>query len=40
MPMNQEVNAPLIWTVAIVSALLLLVVIIGTQAWYYAAERD
>jgi len=40
MPINQEVNAPLIWTVAIVSALLLLVVIFGTQAWYYAAERD
>jgi cytochrome c1 len=40
MPVDQEVNAPLIWTVGIVSALLLLVVIIGAQAWYYAGERD
>jgi cytochrome c1 len=40
MPISQEVNAPLLWTVGIVSALLLLVVIFGTQAWYYAAERD
>ena len=40
MSWRQEVNAPLLWTVGIVSALLLLVIIVGTQAWYYAAERD
>jgi cytochrome c1 len=40
MPISQEVNAPLIWTVGIVSALLLLVAVFGTQAWYYTAERD
>lgn len=40
MPLRQEVNTPLLWTVAIVSALLLLVIIFGVQAWYYAAERD
>ena len=40
MAMKQEVNAPLIFTVGIVAALLLLVFIIGTQAWFLAAERD
>jgi mono/diheme cytochrome c family protein len=40
MSIRREVNAPLIWTVGIVSALLLLVVIFGMQAWFYAAERD
>jgi len=40
MPVRQEVNAPLIWTVGILSGLLLLEFIIGVQAWYCAAERD
>jgi len=40
MSIRQEVNAPVIWTVGIVSGLLLLVVVVGMQAWFYAAERD
>lgn len=40
MSIRQEVNAPVIWTVGIVAGLLLLVVIVGLQAWFYAAERD
>lgn len=37
---TQDVNAPLIWTVGLVSAEILLVAIIGMQAWFGAAERD
>jgi cytochrome c2 len=40
MSIRQDVNAPVIWTVGIVSGLLLLVAIVGLQAWFYAAERD
>ncbi|HEY7120625.1 MAG TPA: cytochrome c [Tepidisphaeraceae bacterium] len=40
MPSSREVNAPLIWAVGIVSALLLIVIIFGVQAWFYAAQRD
>jgi hypothetical protein len=37
---KQEVNAPLILTVGVVSAILLLVVVFGTQAWFVREERD
>jgi hypothetical protein len=37
---KQDVNAPLLLTVGVVSALLLLVVVFGTQAWYVREERD
>jgi hypothetical protein len=37
---KQEVNAPLIVTVGVVSGLLLLVVVFGTQAWFVREERE
>ena len=40
MAIKQEVNSPLILTVGIVSALLLLVIVFGTQAWFVREERD
>ncbi len=40
MAIKQDVNAPLLLTVGVVSALLLLVVVFGTQAWYVREERD
>ena len=40
MAIKQEVNTPLLLTVGIVSALLLLVIVFGTQAWFVREERD
>ena len=40
MAIKQEVNAPLIVTVGVVSGLLLLVVVFGIQAWFVREERD
>jgi hypothetical protein len=37
---KQEVNTPLLLTVGVVSALLLLVIVFGTQAWFVREERD
>jgi hypothetical protein len=37
---KQDVNAPLLLTVGVVSALLLLVIVFGTQAWFVREERD
>jgi hypothetical protein len=37
---KQEVNAPLIVTVGVVSGFLLLVVVFGVQAWFVREERD
>jgi hypothetical protein len=40
MAYKQEVNVPLIMTIGIVSGILLLVTVIGTQAWYQSEEQD
>jgi len=37
---KQEVNAPLIVTIGVVSGFLLLVVVFGVQAWFVREERD
>jgi hypothetical protein len=39
MAIKQDVNAPLILTIGVVSGLLLLVVIFGLQAWFVREER-
>jgi hypothetical protein len=38
MAFKQEVNVPLIFTVGVVSGIMLLVIVIGTQAWYQSEE--
>jgi hypothetical protein len=40
MAFKQEVNVPLVVTVGIVSGILLLVIVIGTQAWYQSEEQS
>jgi hypothetical protein len=40
MAFKQEVNVPLLMTVGVVSAVLLLVIVIGTQAWYQSEEQE
>lgn len=40
MAFKQEVNVPLVVTIGIVSGILLLVIVIGTQAWYQAEEQS
>jgi hypothetical protein len=40
MAIKQDVNAPLILTIGIVSGLLLLVVAFGVQAWFVREERE
>jgi spermidine synthase len=40
MAYKQEVNVPLVMTIGIVSGILLLVTVIGTQAWYQSEEQD
>jgi hypothetical protein len=37
---KQEVNAPLIVTIGVVSGFLLLVIVFGVQAWFVREERD
>lgn len=39
MAIKQDVNAPLILTVGIVSAILLLVIVFGVQAWFVWEEK-
>ena len=38
MAFKQEVNVPLIFTIGVVSGIMLLVIVIGTQAWYQSEE--
>ena len=38
MAFKQEVNVPLIFTIGVVSGIVLLVTVIGTQAWYQSEE--
>lgn len=40
MAYKQEVNVPLLMTIGIVSGVLLLVIVIGTQAWYQAEAQQ
>lgn len=40
MAIRQEANSPLIITVGVISALLLLVIIFGVQAWFTKEEHD
>jgi enhancing lycopene biosynthesis protein 2 len=40
MAMRQEVNVPLILTIGAVSVILLVVIVIGTDAWYLATNRE
>ena len=39
MAIKQDVNAPLIVTIGVVSALLLLVAVFGVQAWFFHEEQ-
>jgi hypothetical protein len=40
MAYKQEVNVPLVMTIGIVSGILLVVIVIGTQAWYQSEVQD
>jgi hypothetical protein len=40
MAFKQEVNVPLIFTIGIVSGILILVIVVGMQAWYTSEEQD
>lgn len=40
MAIKQDVNAPLIVTIGVVSGLLLLVTVFGLQAWFVREERE
>jgi hypothetical protein len=40
MAMKEEVNVPLVATIGIVSVILLVVIVIGTSAWYLAADQE
>jgi hypothetical protein len=37
---KQDVNVPLVVTIGIISGVFLLVLVIGTQAWYQSEEVD
>jgi hypothetical protein len=37
---KQEVNVPLVVTIGIISGILILVSVIGTQAWYQSEEEN
>jgi hypothetical protein len=39
MAFKQEVNVPLILTIGIVSGIMLLVIVIGTEAWFQSEEQ-
>ena len=39
MAFKQEVNVPLITTIGAVSAVLVIVLILGTEAWYHSEEQ-
>jgi hypothetical protein len=38
MAFKQEVNVPLLLTIGVISALMVLVIVIGMQAWYQSEE--
>jgi len=40
MAFKQEVNVPFVLTVGFISAILLFVVVIGTEAWFYSEEQN
>jgi hypothetical protein len=40
MAFKQEVNVPLILTIGIVSGIMILVIVIGVQAWYGSEEQN
>jgi hypothetical protein len=40
MAFKQEVNVPLVLTIGIISGLLVLVIVIGMQAWYQSEEQN
>ena len=40
MAIKQDVNVPLVVTIGIISGVFLLVLVIGTQAWYQSEEVD
>jgi hypothetical protein len=40
MAFKQEVNVPLILTIGIVSGIMILVIVIGVQAWYQSEEAN
>jgi hypothetical protein len=40
MAFKQEVNVPFVLTVGFISAILLIVAVIGTQAWFYSEEQN
>ena len=39
MAFKQEVNVPLVFTIGVISGIMLLVIVIGTQAWYQSEEN-
>jgi hypothetical protein len=39
MAFKQEVNVPLVFTIGVISAIMLLVIVIGVQAWYQSEEN-
>jgi len=40
MAFKQEVNVPLILTIGIVAGIMILVIVIGTQAWFQGEEAN
>jgi hypothetical protein len=40
MAFKQEVNVPLLFTIGIISGIMVLVIVIGTQAWYQSEEMN
>jgi hypothetical protein len=40
MAMNQEANTPLVLTIGAVSALLIIVIMFGVEAWFRYEERE
>jgi hypothetical protein len=40
MAFKQEVNVPLLFTIGVVSGIMILVIVIGTQAWYQSEELN
>jgi hypothetical protein len=39
MAFKQEVNVPLLFTIGVISGIMILVIVIGTQAWYQSEEQ-
>jgi hypothetical protein len=40
MAFKQEVNVPLLFTIGVISGIMILVIVIGTQAWYQSEELN